>query len=92
MREKRRDKGFYGRSKNISAKNNSTPTNSTPPALFRTSSLNNTLHIIVATKTFVDDQTPSISWLYITKTNMKQNKMRLQEITYPLWKRGKPVK
>ena len=54
----------------ILSKNNSTPTNSTP-ALSRTSWLNNTTQIIVATQKFDDDQTLSISWTNITKTNMK---------------------
>ena len=58
-KEKKR-KGFYGRSKNISGKTNSTPVNSIP-ALSRRSSLNNTSQIIVATQTFDDNQTPSIS-------------------------------
>ena len=53
----------------ISAKNNSTPAQSTP-ALSRTGSLNNTKQIIVATQTFYDDQTPSVSWL-ILQTNVK---------------------
>ena len=40
-------KGFYERSENIAAKNNSTPNNSTP-ALSSTSPLKNTTKIIVA--------------------------------------------
>ena len=41
---RRKRKGSYGRIKNISAKNNSAPTSSTP-ALSRKSSLNNTAQI-----------------------------------------------
>ena len=67
---KKESKDFYEKDKSILAKNNSTPTNSTP-ALSRTSSLNNTTQIIVATQKFDDDQTLSISWTNITKTNMK---------------------
>ena len=67
---KKESKDFYEKDKSVLAKNNSTPTNSTP-ALSRTSSLNNTTQIIVATQKFDDDQTLSISWTNITKTNMK---------------------
>ena len=67
---KKESKDFYEKDKNILAKNNSTPTNSTP-ALSRASSLNNTTQIIVTTQKFDDDQTLSISWINITKTNMK---------------------
>ena len=70
VQEKKERKGFYGRSKNISAKNNTTPTKSTP-ALSRISSLNNTTQIIVATQTFDYDQTWLTSWIAIAKTNMK---------------------
>ena len=67
---KKESKDFYEKDKNILAKNNSTPTNFTP-ALSRASSLNNTTQIIVTTQKFDDDQTLSISWINITKTNMK---------------------
>ena len=50
----------------ISAQNNSTPAMSTP-ALSRTGSLNNIKQIIVATQTFDDDQTPSVSWIILQK-------------------------
>ena len=43
---KNKRKGVYEKIKNISAKNNSTPNNSTA-ALFRISSLSNTIQIIV---------------------------------------------
>ena len=46
-KKKKKRKGFYGRSENIAAKNNSTPTNCIP-ALSSTSSLINTTKIIVA--------------------------------------------
>ena len=68
---KKKKKDFYGKIKNVSAKTNSTPTNSTP-ALSRTNLLNNTAKIIVATQMFDGDQSPSIYWINITKTNMKQ--------------------
>ena len=49
--------------KSISSKINSARINSTPPALSRTSSLNNTTNIIMATKMFDEDQTSSIFWM-----------------------------
>ena len=49
--------------KSISSKINSARINSTPPALSRTSSLNNTTNITMATKTFDEDQTSSIFWM-----------------------------
>ena len=67
---KNKRKGFSGRSKNIRAKKNCTTTNFTP-ALSRTSSLNNTTQTLEATQTFDDDQTPSMSWVNITKTSME---------------------
>ena len=45
---------------NISDKNNPTPINSTTPASSRASALSNTLHIIIATQTFDDNQARSI--------------------------------
>ena len=69
---KKEEKGFfYGNSKNISAKNNFTPINSTPVSSKRSPiQLNNTLKTnIVATQTFDDDQAPLFSWINITKIN-----------------------
>ena len=62
---KNKIKYFYGKIKNVLAKNSSTPTSSNP-ALSKTNLLNNTAQIIVATQF-------TISWINITKTNMKQN-------------------
>ena len=45
---KKKRNNFYERIKSISATNNSTPTNSAP-ALSKTSSLSNTVHMIVGT-------------------------------------------
>ena len=59
-RQKKR-KGFYRKKENILANSKITLTNSMS-VLYRTSSLNSTTQIIVATQTFDDNQTPSISW------------------------------
>lgn len=48
VRDKKKRNNFYERIKSISATNNSTPTNSAP-ALSKTSSLSNTVHMIVGT-------------------------------------------
>ena len=75
--KKKEKKTQYGSSKNISVRNNSTPTNSTPALLSGTSPLNNMNTtqqmeiIVVAKQTFDDVQTLSISWINITKTNIK---------------------
>ena len=63
-----REKGFYGRSKNILAIINATSTTFTS-ALSRTSSCKNTTQIIIATQTFDIDWNTSISCINITKTN-----------------------
>ena len=76
-KKKKEKKTLYGTSKNISVRNKSTPTNSSPALLSGTSSLNNMNTtqqmeiIVVAKQTFDDDQTLSISWINITKTNIK---------------------
>ena len=67
---KKKGKGFYERYKNISAKNNFTPTSHTP-ALSRISSLNNTTQTVLATQTFDDDQTLPTFWINVARTNMK---------------------
>ena len=69
LRKKER-KGFYSRSKKIQPKQNSIPTNSTPP-LSRKSLLNNTTQILVANQTLDDDQIMLISSINIIKTNVK---------------------
>ena len=68
--ERRRKKGFYERYKNISAKNNFTPTNHAP-ALFKIISLNNTTQTVLATQTFDDNQTLPTFWINAARTNMK---------------------
>ena len=60
--EKRREKAW--------AKKNCTTSNFTPD-LSRKSSLNNTTQTLEATQTFDDDQTQSMSWINISKTNTK---------------------
>lgn len=56
--------------KTFKLKNKSRPTNSAPK-LDRTSLFNNTTQIIVAIQTLDDDHASLISWISITKTNMK---------------------
>lgn len=55
--------------------NNCTPTNSTPPSLSMTSSLND-VTLIVAIQTVDDDQTLSISWIYFLKVLRKLTQSR----------------
>ena len=40
----------------------------------------NTLQTLEATQTFDDNQTPSMPWIIIRKTNMNKNTLRLQKI------------
>ena len=82
---KRREKAFMEELNTFKyvkyVKSNCKTTNFTPVSS-KTSQLNSTTKALEATQTFDDDQTPSISWINITKTNMKQNTLSLKKIMH----------
>ena len=53
---------------------------------------NNTLQTLEATQTFDDNQTLSMSWINIIKTNINKNTLKLQKIINALWIRKKVMK
>ena len=66
---KKNRKDFYGRSKNVLAKNKSSPTNSTPGSLRISSAQQHPQKCLVASETFDDNQASSAILINIEKTN-----------------------